>query len=401
MKGGPEAVNGTNSDYSTLCEAIVHGTATIETPRGDPHPSIVAIGLPVSAMQQVLRLTAALARADGEHELYPTSLPAAPPTPAFFGIMDSDDALRVLEDIEADMAAATVGVLARDLPGAPTLQPPDGPHPQSPADTDDSPPVSDWSGGPAELNAAVPAGGWKLPHLAIASRGATHAPTPTSGHEGVRPLRRASEPGVLFVNGFAFGLLPAPSEGPDDERCFWHTTPIQTDPERVKAYRDAYLSHGRGLSPARSQSPPRTTLLAAAHEHVSPAYAEQLETALSEAPITRRRAHAGGRPPGGRPSPPALDGIEPFLAVAAVDGDATRGDLIAFCEATGLGSQSTVHRTTKRLVDAGVLELVADPNPDGRGRPSSVYRLGAKIQAPVSGVPSAVQAAARAYAEEH
>lgn len=399
MKGGEGGSNGTNSAYSTLCEAIVHGTAAIETPPGDPHPSIVAIGLPVSAMQRALRLTAALALGDGEHELYPVSPPSALPTPAFFGIMDDDDALRVLEDIEVDMAATAVGLLARHVPGAPTSQPNDEPNPQSPPDTDAPPPVSNWNQGPVELNAAVPAEGWKLPHLAVATRGVTHARSPISSREGSRPHRRATEPGVLFVNGFAFGLLPSPDGDPGDERSLWHTTPLKTDPERVKAYRDAYLSHEAGLRPARSQSPPRPTLLAAAREHVSPAYAEQLATALSEAPITRRRAHAGGRPPGGRPLPPALDGIEPFLVVAAVEGSATRGDIIAFCEATGLGSQSTVHRTTKRLVDAGVLEMVADPDPDGRGRPSSIYRLGSKIQSPVSGAGAAVRAVAHAYAD--
>jgi DNA-binding transcriptional ArsR family regulator len=399
MKGGTEGGNGTNSDYSTLCEAIVHGTATIETPPGDPHPSIVAIGLPVSAMQQVLRLTAALALGDGEHELYPASPPTVLSTPAFFGIMDDDDALRVLEDIEVDMAAATVGVLARNLPGAHTPQPNDEPNPQLPPDTDGQPPVSNWTEGPTELNAAVPAEGWKLPHLGVGTRGVTHAPSPISSDGGSRPHRRATEPGVLFVNGFAFGLLPSPDGDPGDERALWHTTPLKTDPERVKAYRDAYLSHEMGLRPARSQSPPRRTLLAAAREHVSSAYAEQVATALSEAPITRRRAHAGGRPPGGRPIPPALDGIEPFLVVAAVEGTATRGDIIAFCEAAGLGSQSTVHRTTKRLVDAGMLELVADPEPDGRGRPSSVYRLGPEVQSPAPVASAAIRAVAHAYAD--
>jgi hypothetical protein len=381
-------------------EAIIHALSNGSHFSESHRPLVVAVGLPVAAMQQTIRTVGALAQADSDHPAYPEGFTQTLPRPLMYGIISDDDVTRVLEDIRVDMAATVAGMLAAEPGPVGLLSDEECPGEPIGGDSPDSRPVADWPEDAFEvLNQAVPTGGWCLPNIGVVD--AEAEPTPVNIGPASKPesRHRPTRPSLLIVNDRVYGATPPVRTVSGEGECLARVSLVAEGSDVASSYRKASLACWEELAPATSHTPPRVTLIQAAREYISGTYADLLTDALDGAPISRRRAHAGGRPRGGRPPAPTLEGAEPFLILAAIEGEATRREVTKFCTATGVASQSTVYRTGKALETAEILTTYAAPS-SGRGQSSSLFHLGLRLKhvAADAGPVETLQEAGRAYA---
>jgi hypothetical protein len=387
--------------FTGLARAITHGLTNIDPIPGDGGPTIVAAGLPVSAMQKTIRLSACIARQRFSSNLLSHVDGTLPPSDhAFLGLMSEGVTKRVLEDFRVEMAATSIGAISptsiqveakapsdddRTESGGPSASPDLTPgvaiEPGATGSPDEQPAHTRSAAAPA-LNQPVPTDGWRIPNLRIAQGPGEGADAPVSLGEpqGRFPVRSPTNPPLLFVNGAMFSLVPGDTETPTSlgDREEWWTTALTTDPEEVAWHRQRYLSEWDQSRPVVSYSPDEDILLGAASTHISSEYSALLSTALS-APISQRSSRSRGRM-GGRPPAPALLTPEALIVLAAFDGSATRKELTTFSEATKLTSDATLSRAQERLVEAGIIETAPDPTqPRGTSR-AHVYQFAPAVE---------------------
>lgn len=391
--------------FTGLTRTITHGLTKIEPIPGDGGPTVVAAGLPVSAMQKTIRLSACIARQRFASDLLSHVDGTLPPSDhAFLGLMSESVSKRVLEDFRVEMAATSIGAISptsvqfeAEAPGdadastaasgpsaSPDLTPGVAIEPGA-TDTSGAQPTHTRSAAAPALNQPVPTEGWRIPNLRIPEGPGEDSDPPVSlGESQDRyPVRSATTPPLLFVNGAMFSLVPGDTETPTTlgDQDEWWATALTTDPEEVAWHRERYLSGWDRARPVVSHSPDEDILLGAASTHISSEYSALLSGALS-APISRRSSRSRGRT-GGRPPSPSLSTAEALLTLAALDERTTRKELTSFCKATKVISDATISRTQERLTEADIIEAIPDPDHPGGSRRTHVYRFGPAIEGEV------------------
>lgn len=387
--------------FTGLSRTITHGLTEIAPIPGDGGPTIVAAGLPVSAMQKVIRLSACIARQRFSSNLLSHVNGTLPPSDhAFLGLMSEGVSKRVLEDFRVEMAATSIGAISptaiqfevnapsdgdRTEPAGPSASPDLTPgvaiEPGSTGSPDEQP-AHTRSAAPPALNQPVPTDGWRIPNLRVPQGPGktTDAPVSLGEPQDRFPVRLPTNPPLLFVNGAMFSFVPGDAETTTSlgDRDEWWTVALTTDPEEVAWHRQRYLSGWDQARPVVSYSPDEDILLGAASTHISSDYSALLSRALS-APISQRSSRSRGRM-GGRPPAPALLTPEALIVLAAFDGCATRKELTSFSEATKLTSDATLSRAQERLVEADIIETAPDPTQPRSTSRAHVYQFGPAVE---------------------
>jgi hypothetical protein len=417
----PPISGGASPAFASLTDALASGLVERSSLPGDSRPTIVAVGLPPSAFRTVIHFSAATARKRFEDEVMPDSGRLPPVDHTFCGLLSEAAADELLADFETEMNATSVGATVSsevDYTAAPS-QLEDGPSASpdldgpgvafSPDAVDAETAVVHTRSSSSEgLNQPIPSDGWQVPNIrTLAPEDDARLASLVADRESRFPARTGDTPPVLFVNDLMFSLFPGDRETPTDSGVSddWWVTAITNDHEEVSWFRRRFLRRWDDATPVVSFAPDRDILLAAATNAASQQFTDLLDEGL-RAPLSNRSRRTQGKPRGGRVPAPALTIAEGLVAIAAIDRETTRAQLVTLSRNTNLLSSSTIDRAEKRLIDAGLIETAPDPNNDSPGRPSEVYRLNPDGFAthplpdePASDPAEAVRAVGYAFAE--
>jgi hypothetical protein len=414
----------------TIIRAVEQELAT-DAPAVLPRPTeIAAVGLPVTALSQLIRTVAATVP---DAELPPAAtpplgaptvarlspVPASEPPDGGGGVAGSptippDDAglsahhpfhLRALgskSQIRGAVNRLSVSAAAPATLRAFTEYPPEGrPFGNADADpgfapdgdslTSDKPLSGDGGGGlarfadpPIEQIEDSHGGTMLLPNIRIAPEDGEQVPVsadeagepasqgPRRDASGQWPPREPTQPPLVFAGRAAFSVIPSPDG-------WWRAAPVAVG-ERVRDLYARYLTPWLRSEPVALRTPPYHRLLSAASDGIGQEYAATFHRALSLVTVSSRAVQARGR--SGRPTP----GHPPSslkLAILVVLVGAFVGEQLKSITRTfdqiGFVSGGTLSRAKSTLMDETDLIRVEDV-PQDVGRPRHRLTLAPHVQ---------------------
>jgi hypothetical protein len=429
----------------TIIRAVERELAT-DAPSVLPRPTeITAVGLPVTALSQLIRTVAATVP---DAELPPAATPplGAPTVARLSPVPESeppdggsgeagsptippDDAglsahhpfhLRALGSkwqVRGAVNRLSVSAAAPATLRAFTEYPPEG-HPFGSGDSDPShtpdgdspasdkplsgdggrglarfadPPVAqmkDSHGGTMLLpNIRIaPEGGESSAPVSVGEAGESAPPGEHRNDSGQWPPREVTQPPLVFAGREAFSVLPSPDG-------WWRAAPVAAG-EQVRDLYGRYLSPWLRSEPVAIRTPPYHRLLTGASDGIGQEYAEAFHRALGLVTVSSRAVQARGR--SGRPTPgDPPDSLKVAILVVLVG--AFTGEQLKWITRTfdqlGFVSSGTLSRAKSTLMDQTDLIRVEDV-PQDVGRPRHRLTLAPHVQGePLEAVLDAATAA--------